>query len=237
MGAANRVPWTRDELILALDLYVREPSSRGNKRHPAVLRLSADLNRIAQVLGIDRSPKYRNPNGVSMTLNSFLRYDKSYRGRGLRGASASEAVWNDYVNDHESLRATAEAILAHARASGGTLRPLADLEEQAFEGCLLARMHLVRERDAAIVSRKKEKEMREKTALRCEACGFDFEARYGSRGRGFAECHHDRPLSLLRPGEPTRLSDLRIVCANCHRIIHRARPWLTIAQVREILKG
>ena len=28
--------WTRDELILALDLYFKEPTARGSKTHPDV---------------------------------------------------------------------------------------------------------------------------------------------------------------------------------------------------------
>ena len=58
-------------------------------------------------------------------------------------------------------------------------------------------------------------------ALRCEGCGFDFAATYGELGHGFAECHHVVPLADLRAGSRTRLSDLVILCANCHRMIHR----------------
>lgn len=56
----------------------------------------------------------------------------------------------------------------------------------------------------------------------CEVpgCNFDFEATYGAIGRGFAEVHHRRPLSeAVRPVR-TRLADLAVVCANCHRMIH-----------------
>lgn len=60
--------------------------------------------------------------------------------------------------------------------------------------------------------------------LICEVphCGFDFHARYGELGTGFAEVHHKKPLSYApRQGQRTRLSELAIVCANCHRMIHR----------------
>jgi 5-methylcytosine-specific restriction protein A len=32
--------WTKDELILALELYVREPSAIGNKTHPEIKQLA-----------------------------------------------------------------------------------------------------------------------------------------------------------------------------------------------------
>jgi hypothetical protein len=33
---------------------------------------------------------------------------------------------------------------------------------------------------------------------------------------------------------PTRVEDLVLVCANCHRIIHRKRPWLSIGELRTL---
>lgn len=69
----------------------------------------------------------------------------------------------------------------------------------------------------------------------CEACGFDFELTYGDRGRGFIECHHLLPLSELDPATPTRLEDLALLCANCHRMVHVSRPWLHIDDLKQLL--
>jgi 5-methylcytosine-specific restriction enzyme A len=69
-------------------------------------------------------------------------------------------------------------------------------------------------------------------ALACEICGFDFEATYGERGTGFIEVHHGVPLHLLKPGTKTKLDDLHLLCANCHRMIHYRRPWLTVGQLK-----
>jgi predicted HNH restriction endonuclease len=62
-----------------------------------------------------------------------------------------------------------------------------------------------------------------KGRIRCEVpgCGFDFEKAYGELGRGFAEVHHLRPLAHRSGPELTRLSDLAVVCSNCHSMIHR----------------
>jgi 5-methylcytosine-specific restriction enzyme A len=58
--------------------------------------------------------------------------------------------------------------------------------------------------------------------LTCEVpgCGFDFEARYGTGARGLAIVHHLEPLASLNGPRLTRLSDVVIVCANCHTFIH-----------------
>lgn len=65
-------------------------------------------------------------------------------------------------------------------------------------------------------------------------CGFDFVAAYGPHGEGYIECHHVIPLHAS--GEvKTRLEDLVLICANCHRMIHRRAPWLTPAQLRAFI--
>lgn len=86
-----------------------------------------------------------------------------------------------------------------------------------------SRLHtrLERERDNKIVRLKKEKVLRETGRLACECCGFDFCTSYGELASGFAECHHRRPVSRLRKGEKTTIPQLAIVCANCHRVLHR----------------
>jgi HNH endonuclease len=71
----------------------------------------------------------------------------------------------------------------------------------------------------------------------CSVCRFDFAARYGELGRGFIHVHHTRPLSEIRAGyavDPKR--DLIPVCPNCHAMIHRPSPQLTIAQLQKRLR-
>ncbi len=61
--------------------------------------------------------------------------------------------------------------------------------------------------------------------LQCEVpgCGFDFFMIYGDLGREFAHVHHKNPLSFREGPSKTALSDLAIVCANCHAMIHRGK--------------
>ncbi len=51
------------------------------------------------------------------------------------------------------------------------------------------------------------------------------------------EAHHTRPVHEINPGQVTRLADLALVCANCHRMIHARRPWLTMPELRALLQG
>jgi 5-methylcytosine-specific restriction enzyme A len=78
--------------------------------------------------------------------------------------------------------------------------------------------------------------LKAKGKLECEACSFDFGVTYGERGKGFIEAHHIKPVHTLVAGEKTRLEDLVMLCSNCHRIVHTKRPWLTVAELRLLIK-
>ena len=75
--------WTNDELILALELYFRDETARGNKTHPEVIKLSKILNSLPIHSDEVQETDFRNPNGTAMKLSNFLRFDSSYEGKGL----------------------------------------------------------------------------------------------------------------------------------------------------------
>jgi len=69
----------------------------------------------------------------------------------------------------------------------------------------------------------------------CVVCGFDYSKFYGKWGEGFAEVHHLVPVSEL--GLSKRKidvkNDLIVLCANCHRMIHRKKGiTLTIDELK-----
>ncbi|MFA5898219.1 MAG: hypothetical protein WC829_03805 [Hyphomicrobium sp.] len=70
----------------------------------------------------------------------------------------------------------------------------------------------------------------------CCVCGFDFGAVYGERGAGFIEVHHISPIGELeceREIDPE--TDLRPVCSNCHRMLHRNGTNLTIEELKLLI--
>lgn len=70
----------------------------------------------------------------------------------------------------------------------------------------------------------------------CFVCRFDFEEFYGQLGERFIHVHHLKPLSEI--GEEYLLDpekDLRPVCPNCHAMLHRVVPALTIEQLQELI--
>lgn len=137
----------------------------------------------------------------------------------VTGRMLDSAVWAISKYDYDS----GDCLLVR-----GAL-PTASVEQDApefvgFEGEQRRLYVLHRRREASIRAKKIQAAMYEKGgALRCEVprCGFDFKARYGKIGEGFAHVHHLVPLSEApMDGRPIALSELAVVCANCHAMIH-----------------
>lgn len=128
--------------------------------------------------------------------------------------------------------AKAESLLREIGIRSPELRRVADAFE---EGGVRFKLHRRKERNRRAVQRKKEVVLAKHGRLCCEACDFDFAQVYGSLGAEFAECHHRIPLADLEGKHRTRLSELAIVCANCHRMLHRSRPMLSVGELREIV--
>src|SRR5690606_9866846 len=104
-------------------------------------------------------------------------------------------------------------------------------DEEVFsvrEGLVIYKLHKYRERNNKINKKKKEQHLKKFGKLACEACSFDFYKFYGELGKGFIECHHLIPLSEIDEATETKLEDLALVCANCHRMLHRAINTLGI---------
>lgn len=74
--------------------------------------------------------------------------------------------------------------------------------------------------------------------LICQVCGFDFKATYGAVGDGYIEAHHLRPLSSLLEGAVVKYdvaNDFAVLCANCHRMIHRLDDVADLTELRRRL--
>jgi 5-methylcytosine-specific restriction enzyme A len=236
--ASRNPPWSRDELILALDLYIRHRERLPSPKHPEIIEASQLLRQLAGALGSAQA-NFRNANGVYMKLGNFRRLDPSYTSQGkiglARGGKLDEQVYNDFAENPAALSAAAQAIKSAIK----TPVTLDDVElsgiSEAPEGRLLTRLHISRERNRKLIEEKKKVAMKVAGRLACEACDFDFFQVYGERGKGFIEAHHLQPLHTLAANSRTRLDDLALLCANCHRMLHACKPWLTISELRAIV--
>jgi predicted HNH restriction endonuclease len=70
----------------------------------------------------------------------------------------------------------------------------------------------------------------------CHGCRMNFGAVYGSIAEGYIHVHHLRPLSEVREAHAVDpVADLRPVCPNCHAVLHRRVPVLSIEELRELI--
>ena len=235
--------WSRDELILALDLYRRHRESPPSKDSAEVAELSSFLNRMGGVLGRADTDTYRNVNGVYMKLMNFRRFDPNYIKDGKvglsRGNKDEEVVWSEFAPDPGRLSSVVAAIrlAVDAYADNGELEGVDEPDiQEAEEGRVLTRLHRFRERSRRLVDARKKVAMKQHGRLFCEACGFDFSAAYGPTADGLIDVHHTKPVHTLTQGDTTKLEDLALLCANCHRVVHSSRKWLTVEQIKQLLR-
>ena len=100
--------------------------------------------------------------------------------------------------------------------------PLTEEDASWAEGRLRRVQHLKRERSTVAAKAKRDQFRAEHGRLFCEECGFDPVKTFGGEhGEACIEAHHVVPLSQSDGERDLKLSDLVLLCANCHRVAHR----------------
>jgi len=168
-----------------------------------------------------------------MKLGNFAALDPEYPGVGLTSGGRADAdVWDRYHENPEELAALASA-LREAAITGSAPPEQEEDEDEVEEGRIIFRLHRSYERNRALRDRKKRQALRDHGKLACEVCGFVFSEAYGDElGGGFIEAHHVTPLSEMDAPARSALKDLALVCCNCHRMLHRSKPWMRPQELR-----
>lgn len=95
--------WTREELILAVNLYYKLPFGRLHSRNPEVINLATLIGRTA--------------NSVAYKLVNFASLDPSQQARGIKGASNTsnldKLIWTEFFNHLDVLAYESEKLLAN----------------------------------------------------------------------------------------------------------------------------
>jgi hypothetical protein len=152
----------------------------------------------------------------------------------LRRVADGLASWlEDHPEFAEVIEAPSEEFIEHPQEHAGipTLTALTAIET---ERRLVSHYRIDRSR--RIRTAKVRVFEHQHGRIFCENCAFDYEERYGERGRGFIEVHHVLPLAAILPNTITNLDDLMLLCANCHRMVHWKQPMLDEAALRQITR-
>lgn len=94
--------WTRNELILAVNLYCKLPFGRLHRFNPEVIHL-------ANLIG-------RTPSSVAYKLVNFASLDPSLHARGIKGAANAskldKEIWNEFFHNWDIMTYESEILLA-----------------------------------------------------------------------------------------------------------------------------
>jgi 5-methylcytosine-specific restriction protein A len=158
-------------------------------------------------------------------------------GKGLGNVSrADREVWEELGSDPKRTKELAQLIRAGI-AVVSEVREDSPAYDVFAEGRVVTETHLRRERDPQLRGRLLA-DRRSKAALKCEMCGRQADTFDAAFAESIFEAHHIIPLAASVERK-TRLADMALLCACCHRIIHKAiaikGSWLSIEQAKKLI--
>lgn len=212
----------------------------GDRAKGEVFFIHYDFNDSFVLWGKSRIKKKQEK---KLIINKFKPLPKEQRVNGLTyekldhlGVPEWRAGPFRYINDDTALKLN--NLIANQKHSA----KLNQVSKQQFvdpieafcdeEGRLVLREHIFRERSPELIRRFKEQPGNHF----CSVCDFSFYDTYGNLGTDFIEAHHIIPVSSLKKEKKTYISDLVAVCSNCHRMLHRSNPPLSIEELSLIVK-
>jgi 5-methylcytosine-specific restriction enzyme A len=223
-GGHGNPPWERDETLLALDLVLTSWPRIPGKHSAEVQALSNLLRSLPIHVGSRKNDRFRNPDGVAMTLQNLASMHPDRADRAGRHTSHMDrSIWDEFADRPKFVRALAEQI----KAGAALLEVGVDSPEgepppfEAIEGTVLARVHQLRERHPGFRSLVLDRVRTEHAVVLCEACGAFLGSDSDPAFFAMFEVHHLVPLAVVGT-TITRLPDLALLCATCHRLIHAA---------------
>lgn len=94
--------WTREETIVAFNVYCKIPFKSSSKTHPIIIK-------YAKLLG-------RSPSALNMKVGNIGRLDPDLKEQGItgliHGAKMEEEVWNEFYGNPELLAFESEKVIA-----------------------------------------------------------------------------------------------------------------------------
>ena len=115
---AKRDPWTREQLIMALNAYCKIPFKDVKEWHPVI-------QKYAPLIG-------RTPVALKMKVGNFGRFDPVLKAKGItglaNGSKAEEPIWNEFWGNSEKLAYESERLFAER--AGKTVEDYAAIDIQ-----------------------------------------------------------------------------------------------------------
>jgi 5-methylcytosine-specific restriction protein A len=232
-GRGN-APWTRDETILALELFLDSGLAALSDSDTRVITLSETLRTLRGNEERAQSKSFRNAAGVSFKLSNL---QSIATGRGFANASATDrAVWEQFGHRRQRVKEIVRLIKIYALEIPLSTEDQDD-DVEFSEGSIFTRMHRHIERNRGL-RKALIRDRRRRNLLRCDACFRVNPTADPELDDAIFDAHHLIPLSAQGPTK-TKLSDAALLCANCHRLIHKliagSGRWASVEDVRNAI--
>lgn len=109
--------WTREETIVAFNVYCKIPFKSSSKTHPMIIKYANLLN--------------RTPSALNMKIGNIGRLDPDLKRQGIsglvHGAKMEEEVWNEFYGNPELLAFESEKIIS--KLQGKSIEKIIDTND------------------------------------------------------------------------------------------------------------
>ena len=110
--------WTREQTIVAFNLYCKIPFQKSSKSHPQIIE-------IANLIG-------RTPSALNMKIGNFGSFDPELKKQGIVGLSNSskldKEIWEEFNNNWDKLAYESEVLIARFMNKELELSPLPSID-------------------------------------------------------------------------------------------------------------
>jgi putative restriction endonuclease len=126
--------WTRNELILAVNLYCKLPFGKMHKSNPQIIN-------FANLIG-------RTPSSIALKLGNFASFDPTLQERGIKGASNAskldKQIWDEFYNNWDAALYESELLMANVNST--TVEELNEIEFNNINAEGIEKQRLVKTR-------------------------------------------------------------------------------------------
>ena len=216
--------FTRDEVILALDVLYSSENGRVTADSDEIKELSLLLNRLPIHPLENRRADFRNPHGVAVQLSKF----RSNCNTGKKDPHLGSVFFDvafEYEDRVNELHSIAKAIRKNKEVFVSLFG--SPLEDNGFpEGILLGHLHnIIEQRDGAKLELNDH----------CEICNSRPALCYRNVGP-LLQNHLAVAPTLMDYSKKYRANSFLTVCPTCHAALHRYRPWLIKENCGDVLR-
>lgn len=227
--------WNWEEVILGLEFYLANTEGRRWRKRIRESNIRWELEQLRKLCGGATSPTCRNENGVYRKIMNFACLDPDSGKNGLEHWNKlDEVAWDTFHGNPEALKKECQSIKQKIKGGARSFNKppkipaIVSNEDSAMEGARIEQRTYRRKRD----QRLRNAALKNAHGI-CAVCDVDYSKILDGEGVEVLEVHHIGQLSNLDAPELHTLSDLAVVCANCHALIHKKpKNPLSIKELR-----